>query len=146
MSSTKVFFYGLFMDSDLLRDQGLDPQQTVKAKLLDYKLVLANRATMLPSPGSTVWGTLIALNDAELTQLYSAPSVTGYQAIDIICNNEQNEEIRAKTYILPNDYQLLAPDNTNYAKNLRNICIKHALPDSYIRFLNNLINKMENKQ
>lgn len=143
MSSTKVFFYGLFMDPDLLRNQGLNPQTPVKAKLTDYKLVLANRATMVPSPGSAAWGMVMSLTDEEIAHLYAAPSVTDYHSLSTVCISEHGEKINAVTYILPDDYPLPPPKDANYAKSLRDICIEMDLPRSYIKFLNELITDIE---
>ena len=75
MPPVKVFFYGLFMDPDLLRKQGLTPDKPIVARLDHYELRLGERATMLPTPGEQVWGIVMGLNEQELKKLYAPPSV-----------------------------------------------------------------------
>lgn len=131
------------MDPELLKDQGLNPEHPVKAKLTDYKLILADRATMVPTPDSVVWGMVMSLTNQELSHLYAAPSVRDYLAVDIVCLSEQNEKVAAKTYILPSNHPLRSPKDTSYAKNLRYCAIKIELPDSYLVFLNKTLTKIE---
>jgi len=145
MSKTRVFFYGLFMDPDLLREQGYEPTEPLISKLENFELVLANRATLKPASGAGTWGTLMSLSDQELSQLYSAPSVVDYKAVDVICLSPQNEEMTAKVYILPQDYPLSLPENEDYAKKLHAICQKLSLPSSYSQKIENMISSIKSK-
>ncbi len=50
----EVFFYGLFMDEELLRGKGLEPE-----------------AALVPTPGAKVYGLVFSLTRSELDRLYS---------------------------------------------------------------------------
>ena len=46
-----VFFYGLFMDEDLLREKGLNPQRAALASVDGLALRIGKRAALVPTPG-----------------------------------------------------------------------------------------------
>ena len=46
-----VFFYGLFMDADLLVARGLGPRRPRKARIEGYGLRIRERATLVPREG-----------------------------------------------------------------------------------------------
>jgi hypothetical protein len=74
----RIFFYGLFMDVSLLREKGLRPHLVGAAELSDYRIHVGNRATLIPSPGSTSYGMLIDLSEEDANELYLAPDVRDY--------------------------------------------------------------------
>lgn len=45
-----VFFYGAYMDPDILAANGGEPRQLRRAKLPGYRLRLGEKATLLESP------------------------------------------------------------------------------------------------
>jgi hypothetical protein len=49
-----VFFYGLFMDPDLLKDKGLNPGASEPAQLAGYGLKIGARATLVGT-AEPVW-------------------------------------------------------------------------------------------
>ncbi len=139
MSKTTAFFYGLFMDPDILRDQGLSPSAPIVAKLPDYSFVLGQRASMIPKDGAECWGTIMQLDLAELDRLYSEPSVEMYHPCDVVCQDIKENQIKASTYILPKDYPLDPPSSSDYAQKLLKICSKLALPAPYCDKIKNLV-------
>ena len=140
-----VFFYGLFMDSKLLREQGYHPSGHQISKLEKYKLRLGERATLVMDQTEEVWGTVMSLPETELKSLYSAPSVADYRPIHIKCITEDSEEIAADVYILPKDYKLKPPKDAGYARQLYSICQKLSLPAYYLQNIEDIIAKIENK-
>ncbi|MEZ5758949.1 MAG: gamma-glutamylcyclotransferase family protein [Emcibacteraceae bacterium] len=145
MTRVKVFYYGLFMDPDLLREQGLNPDKPVIARLDHYELRLGERATMLPKSGSEVWGTVMSLNEQELKSLYTPPSVADYKPRQIEYHTENGDKLNAVTYILPEGYPLSPPKNANYAKKLLTICKKMNIPPFYCDHVRAMVRAIENK-
>jgi hypothetical protein len=43
-----VFFYGLFMDAELLREKVITPVETRRAVVENFRLVITQRATLVP--------------------------------------------------------------------------------------------------
>jgi hypothetical protein len=142
----KSFFYGWFMDPALLKDKGLSPSDPVVAKLPNYKFILGQRASMISCNGQETWGTLIELEQQELDQLYSEPSVKDYVAIDVTCEDKLGRKISAKTYILPGDYKIYPPESTDYARTLYDICEKLKLPKKYMTTLTSLIYQIDSSK
>lgn len=138
-----VFFYGLFMDPDLLESEGFNPGPHKIAKLKNYCLKLGSRATLIPDPSGETWGTIMALPPEELDKLYSAPSVADYRATPVNCTLENGMEAKADVYILNPDDPLEPPTNADYARNLATIAKKLGLPLKYQQELEALIVKIE---
>ena len=60
MSERRVeaFFYGLYMDIDVLREAGVAPLAPRKAYVDGFALRIGRRATLLPSAGTRAYGML----------------------------------------------------------------------------------------
>ena len=80
MSDRRIdaFFYGLFMDIDILREADVAPVNPRRAYVDDFALRIGQRATLLPSAGGRAYGMLFALTHAELERLYTAPGLEQY--------------------------------------------------------------------
>lgn len=128
---TGVFFYGLFMDTEILEDLGLHPKVVGKAELKGYSIRIAERATLIPDEVATVYGVVMELEDSELANLYAqsglddycpvaveAIMATGRAALDTIC------------YILPANLSAGTP-NRDYARRLALLVEKLGFPESY---------------
>ena len=138
-----VFFYGLFMDPDLLKSEGYNPGPLQIAHLKNYRLKLGSRTTLIPAPSSETWGTIMELPALELARLYSAPSVCDYLPQLVNCVVENKMEVEADVYILDPDEPLAPPKNSTYAKQLLTICEKIGLPQTYQQEIEALIEKIE---
>ena len=81
MSDRRIdaFFYGLFMDIDILRQEDVAPVNPRRAYVDDFALHIGQRATLLPSPGGRVYGMLFGLTHSELERLYVAPDLEQYR-------------------------------------------------------------------
>jgi hypothetical protein len=126
-----VFFYGLFMDANLLRARGmrvLDPQV---ARLDDFRLRIGARATLVPAPGRTAYGILMWMPADDLQHLYAEPSVSAYvpQAVEVTSSG--GERVAATCYNLPEPLQDLRP-NREYAQKLRDLAATLGLPPDYL--------------
>jgi hypothetical protein len=63
MSDRRIdgFFYGLFMDIDILREAHVAPVNPRRAHVDGFALRIGQRATLLPSAGGRAYGMLFAL-------------------------------------------------------------------------------------
>ena len=70
-----VFFYGLFMDADILRSKAIDPAGPRRASVSGFALRIGQRATLVPDPDGRAHGVLMELQHEEIDRLYADPSV-----------------------------------------------------------------------
>jgi len=75
-----VFFYGLYMDPDMLMDKKVEAKNPRPAIIADYGLKLGNRATLLRAPGKFSIGMLYSITHAELHSLYWGAGLDAYGA------------------------------------------------------------------
>lgn len=94
------FFYGLFMDAQVLRQAGTKPSNLRRAYVTDFALRIGQRATLVPSPGARAYGMLMSLTHAELERLYSAPGLEGYRPEAVVAHPSEREAIPALCYNL----------------------------------------------
>jgi len=125
------FFYGLFMDTQVLRQAGTNPSNFRRAYVADFALRIGQRATLVPSPGDRAYGMLISLTHAELKRLYSAPGLEVYRPEAVLAHPYEGEAIPALCYNL-----VQAPEpherNPEYAMRLRNVLENLGFPAEYI--------------
>jgi len=127
----RIFFYGLFMDVNLLREKGLHPTLTGGASLSGYRIRIGDRATLVPSSRSTSYGMVIDLPDEEASALYSAPDVRDYVAEAVMVVSRSNGgAVPCLCYNLPPD-KLGADANTEYAEKLSALVLRLGFPADY---------------
>jgi hypothetical protein len=133
MSSRRadVFFYGLFMDQDLLRSKGLVPENAEPASVPGFTLRIGQRAALVPARTGRAHGIVMSLTLAELERLYSDPGVQTYQPQAVLAHLASGGIIAALCYNLP---EPPAPNDRNpeYAAKLRVVAQKVGLPKEYI--------------
>ena len=56
----EVFFYGLFMDEELLRGKGLEPEGGEIAAIDGFALRIGQRAALVPTPDAKVYGSVFS--------------------------------------------------------------------------------------
>ena len=126
-----VFFYGLFMDQQLLVDKGLRPQAAEIASVEGFALRIGHRAAIVPAPGDRVYGVVVSLTLEEIDRLYSEPSVRAYEPQAVLVHLSDGAAIAALCYNLP---QPPSPDehDPDYASRLRAVAEKTGLPAEYV--------------
>jgi hypothetical protein len=125
------FFYGLFMDADVLRQAGANPSDLRHAYLKDFALRIGCRATLVPSPGARAYGMLIALTHAELDRLYGAPGLESYRPEAVFAHMVEGGIVPALCYNLTQVPESFEP-NPEYAGRLRRVLVKLGFPGEYI--------------
>jgi len=125
------FFYGLFMDAQVLRLAGTEPSNFRRAYVTDFALRIGQRATLVPSAGARAYGMLISLTHRELERLYGAPGLEAYRPEAVIAHSLDGEAVPALCYNL-----LQAPDpherNPEYAMRLRTVLENLGFPVEYV--------------
>jgi hypothetical protein len=126
-----AFFYGLFMDIDLLQEKGISVLNPQRAYVDGYALRIGNRATLIPSSGGRSYGMLMALTHDELNRLYSAPGLEQYRPEAVLVQTLNGDFIPALCYNL---LEAPAPDerNPDYATKLQAVLRQLDFPAEYI--------------
>lgn len=127
----EVFFYGLFMDADLLRSKGANPANVRLASVPGFALRIGQRATLLRYPNGRAHGILMELTHAEVERLYSEPSVRAYRPEAVLCELNDGSRVPALCFNL---LEPPRPDegNSEYAAKLRDLAARLGLPSKYI--------------
>jgi hypothetical protein len=130
----QIFFYGLFMDADLLRAKGLNPATPRAVCVRGMALRIGQRAALVAEPNGSVHGILMELTHDDIERLYSDPSVAVYRPEAITAVLADGSTVAALCYNLPAAPQ---PDERNpeYAEKLRTLAGRLGLPADYLRSL-----------
>jgi hypothetical protein len=131
MHRERVFFYGLFMDEELLHAKGLNPQKAELAWIDGLALRIGERAALVEAPGGCVHGRVFSLTHAELDLLYSEPSVQAYRPQAVLARLASGASIAALCYNLP---EPSPPDGRKeeYVTRLRELAQRVGLPREYV--------------
>ncbi|HET7208079.1 MAG TPA: gamma-glutamylcyclotransferase family protein [Terriglobales bacterium] len=126
-----VFFYGLFMDAELLRSKGAQPVNIRSASVPGFALRIGQRATLVPDDNARAYGVLMELTHDEIDQLYSEPTVRAYRAEAVIAEVGDRFPVPALCFnlVVPP-----SPDEANpdYAAKLRALALRLGLPAEYV--------------
>jgi len=125
-----VFFYGLFMDAEALRANGLHPIDARQACVTGMALQIGRRATLVPDPASCVHGFVIGLSHKEVDRLYAEPSVAAYRPEAVMAQLKDRSCIPALCFNLPPSDEPVVP-NPEYAEKLRAVVSRLGLPADY---------------
>jgi len=128
------FFYGLFMDVQVLHQAGASPSTPRRAHVTDLALRIGQRATLVPSPGARAYGMVIALTHAELDRLYGAPGLEDYRPEAVLAHPFEGETVPALCYNL---VRAPEPDERSpeYAARLRSVLEDLGFPAGYIQMV-----------
>ncbi|MEA2624050.1 MAG: hypothetical protein QOD06_95 [Candidatus Binatota bacterium] len=133
MSDRRIdaFFYGLFMDVDLLRESNVTPLNPRRAYVDGFALRIGQRATLLPTAAARAYGMLVGLTHAELERLYGAPGLAQYRPEAVLASPLEGQPVAALCYNL---LEAPRPDERNpeYAANLRRVLQKLGFPEAYV--------------
>jgi len=127
----QVFFYGLFMDADLLRTKGAHPVNIRPACVPGFALRIGQRATLLEIPDARAYGILMELTHDEIEQLYSEASVRAYRPEAVLAELSDGSRVPALCFNL-----LVPPSpqevNSEYAAKLRDLGRRLGFPSDYV--------------
>jgi hypothetical protein len=126
-----VFFYGLFMDAESLRNRGVPVTHAARAHVDGYRLALGDRATLVRAAGFATYGMLMHLEQTDLERLYLEPSVSAYRPETVRAVLENGKTIDALCYNLP-ALASVDPPNREYARKLHALGARLGLPAPYL--------------
>ena len=130
----EVFFYGLFMDPEVLRAKGIAAEDGEVASVRGFALRIGQRAALVPHPTARVYGILMSLTLGDLERLYSEPSVQAYRPQAVLVQLNPDGVIAALCYNIP-----IPPGpgerNPEYVEKLRSTAQKVGLPPEYVASL-----------
>jgi hypothetical protein len=127
-----VFFYGLFMDTAILRASGVeDPANPRRAFVDDFELRIGQRATLHPASRARAYGMLFALTHSELGRLYAAPGLEDYQPEAVAAQSFEGVVTPALCYNLRHPPSADAW-NPEYASRLRETLARLDFPEAYV--------------
>jgi hypothetical protein len=126
----KVFFYGLFMDPDVLAGRGIVAPVPRRARAEGWGLRIGRRATLVPAQGEEAHGVVYELAPAELDRLYGQPGLEAYRPETIAVRDLEGARVAATCYNLAT---APGPDEANvaYARELREVLIRLGFPRDY---------------
>jgi hypothetical protein len=125
-----VFFYGLFMDVEVLRAKGLRPVDPRQVCIPGFALRIGQRATLVPDPEARVYGILMQLSHNEIERLYAEPGVREYRPEAVLAELD-DARIPALCFNLP-EPPSPGESNKEYAQKLRLLAKRLGLPADYI--------------
>ena len=125
------FFYGLFMDSEILRESQVVAVNPRRAYVDGYALRIGQRATLVPACGARAYGMVFSLTHDELARLYSAPSLEHYRPEALLARLLEGDTVPALCYNLS---EAPGPGETNveYATRLRTTLSRLDFPPEYV--------------
>ncbi|PYP02546.1 MAG: hypothetical protein DMD27_14910 [Gemmatimonadetes bacterium] len=91
----EVFFYGLFMDQQLLDGKGVHPTDVRPAVVPGFELRIGARAALVPTPAGQVHGLLMKLSHGDIENLYSEPGVRAYRPEPVLRRCSQRRHRRS---------------------------------------------------
>jgi len=126
-----VFFYGLFMDVDVLRARGIVPEGVTLASVGGFAMRVGKRATLVPNPSGRVYGVVMSLTRDEVDRLYAEPALLAYQQRAVLADLAGGGASAALCYILA---EPPAPEDSDpeYSLQLRALAYKIGLPVEYV--------------
>ena len=128
-----VFFYGLFMDPQLLREHGLEPRVEGVAELPGHALRIGEKAVLVATPESSAWGLVMRMTHSELERLYSGAGVEQYRPEPVTVVMAADGSTReCSCYNLPAE-ELGESVNVDYADKLAALATRLSLPAEYVR-------------
>ena len=133
-----VFFYGLFMDEDILLKNGIHASNLRKGYINNYTLKIGNRASLMPYDGEKAYGIVMTVNAKDIVSLYAEKSVADYLPEELQAITHVNDVLKVTCYNLPKN--LLSGTNRKYAQSLYDLAVKLDFPEQYVNLIKTYIN------
>lgn len=129
-----VFFYGSYINFDVLKEGGLMPGEWEVARLPGFDLRIAPRANLIRSERDTVWGINATATHAELEHLYTVHSkgVLGetYLPEAVVTSTVDGKLRPVMTYISP--HMVARPAEAAYVDRIATPARKYGFPQWYV--------------
>lgn len=140
MHRTTVFFYGTFMSSRVLREHGIQCDQTLPAKLSGYRLSIRPRVNLHQHSDSDAYGGLAEVSHAELASLYDGLRTNlgiNYHPFPVLAQLTNGTFQPALCYLSFNIPD--APPDPAYVRELAECAQELSAPESYISHIHSFL-------
>lgn len=122
-----VFFYGLYMDEEILKNKNVKPRNQRIGIAHGYELRIGKMATLVRKDGAKAFGLVYSLTHDEIDRLYTKSGLTDYVAEAIMV--ELSDKLSIPTLCC----NLLNPpeddeNNDEYYQKLKKCMKRHELP------------------
>ena len=97
-----VFFYGLYMDEEILKSKGVKPRNKRVAVANGYELRIGKMATLLRKNKSKSYGLIYSLTHDEIDILYAKSGLTDYVAESLMVELEDGSSVAVLSCVLLN--------------------------------------------
>jgi hypothetical protein len=131
-----VFFYGSYMNFDVLKEVDFVPQQWEVAKVSSFDIVIQPAANLIPSDRHCVYGILAIATHTELNRLYAhAKGVLGetYLPEAVLAETLSGNWRPALCYIAPS--MEVRPAANDYVERILNPAKEFNFPEWYVKRL-----------
>ena len=131
-----TFFYGSYMNLDVLREVDFSPRQVERARLPGFALTIRPLANLVRSDHDVVYGIVATGTHAELARLYDhAEEVLGgrYLPEAVLVETGQGRSIPALCYIAPDLKP--RPAALDYVERIELAGRLHGLPERYLEHI-----------
>jgi hypothetical protein len=126
-----VFFYGLFMDADILEENQVIAINPRPGYVEGFALRIGQRAALVPAPDARAYGMIMAISGADLARLYAAPGLELYHPEAVLARTLEGEAFPALCYNLgaaPGVHER----NPEYAARLQRVLQALGFPPEYV--------------
>jgi hypothetical protein len=131
-----VFFYGSYMNFDVLKEVNLVPEEWEVAKVNGFDITIQPRANLMRSDRQCVYGILAAATHAELDRLYDhAKAVLGetYLPQAVLAETMSGSWRAALCYIAPS--MVARPAANDYVERIVKPAKEFSFPKWYVERL-----------
>jgi hypothetical protein len=125
-----TFFYGSFMNLDVLKATGYVPPRYEVAKLPGFDIHIRPLATLVRSDQHCVWGIVASGTHEELDRLYGQDWVRAYRPEPILVQTGDGPWRPALCYIAPVGEQ--RPATNDYIDRIVNPARHYGFPEWYL--------------
>jgi len=126
----KIFFYGLFMDKQLLIAKGLGPGEDRVGYVDGFSLRIGQRATLIRQPQGRAYGVVMTISAPEAAGLYAEDSVSDYRPEAVKAQLDMGDVVECTCYNLPGDK--ITGANIAYANSLLELATELGFPSVYL--------------
>lgn len=139
MRKVWTFFYGSFMNPDVLAEADVHPIGQQMARLDDWELKIAPRATLIPTQGSCVYGILAQLTHSEIDRLYAKDwfGFGTYLPEAVMVTNAVGHPSAAMCYVA---WQIEGGKPTpEYIGKMVTVAREYSFPEDYLRHIQSFL-------
>jgi len=134
---TWVFFYGLYMDFEILRERGLRVQHWEVAKLDGYEFRISSWGYIKRSDVNCVYGVVVCAAQQEVLDLYAPATSTlplDYFPEPVLVESPDGQLRNVLCYVATSEPQG-AEVNVDYVEGMVRLARHFAFPDWYVERL-----------